>query len=424
MKAVDGKNGLVKVFTDNVDDKALEQIGKMLDSPITAGGQVRIMPDVHYGKGATIGTTIRLPENRKDWKICPNVVGVDIGCSMRTVNIGRQDDLDLAVFDKAVHRLVPAGRAVNQQLRRPQEEIDNLLSGLSFSLTDEQRQRISLSLGSLGGGNHFYELGKDNHDDYWITVHSGSRFLGVLVANHHQKIAQDYLIRYQEEQRRFLIDHLRASDQDKEIATVLAAFKAGQDHPLLAEILGKSPLVLPEIEPGLEYLEGDLLDDYLNDIRIAQTFSSWNRKAMLDVVVAEFDFEVKDGFESMHNYVDLEAGIVRKGATSAQIGERLIIPINMKEGSIFATGKGNPDWNFSAPHGAGRLMSRTQAKEAIDLEAFEAEMAGIYTSSVGVSTLDEAPQAYKDMAEIVANIQDTVTIDTIVKPVYNFKAHS
>lgn len=196
MKTVFGKNGTAKIFTENVDEKSMEQIAKMLDNPITEASQVRIMPDVHYGKGATIGTTIRLPEKRGEWKICPNVVGVDIGCSMRTVNIGQQHALDLSAFDEAVRRLVPAGRAVHSKSQKPQQEIDALLDQLSFELTEVQRHRISLSLGSLGGGNHFYELGKDNHDDYWITVHSGSRYLGVLVANHHQNIAQNTVTRY------------------------------------------------------------------------------------------------------------------------------------------------------------------------------------------------------------------------------------
>ncbi|HEM3599057.1 TPA: RNA-splicing ligase RtcB [Streptococcus suis] len=420
---IKGKNGLAKVFTDNIDQGAVEQIEKMLDNAITEQTQVRIMPDVHYGKGATIGTTIRLPENRKDWKICPNVVGVDIGCSMRTVNIGVQSQLDLSVFDEAVHCLVPAGHCVHQKPLLPQEEINQLLDGLTFSLSAQQRERISCSLGTLGGGNHFYELGCDDEGDYWITVHSGSRYLGVLVANHHQQIAGAEKERYRTRQFDFLVDTLKRTNRQSEIQSVKLAWKEEKITSEIQEILSEFPEVFVPASPGLEYLTGDLLEDYLNDVHIAQVFSSLNRKLMLDALVKEFDFQVKDGFESMHNYVDIEAGIVRKGATSAQKNERLIIPINMRDGSIFAKGKGNPDWNFSAPHGAGRLLSRTQARQQVQLADFKESMQGIYSTSIGEATLDEAPSVYKPLDEIVENIKDTVTIETIVKPVYNFKAH-
>ncbi|WP_449459964.1 RtcB family protein [Streptococcus suis] len=216
---------------------------------------------------------------------------------------------------------------------------------------------------------------------------------------------------------------MKRTNRQSEIQSVKLAWKEEKITSEIQEILSEFPEVFVPASPGLEYLTGDLLEDYLNDVHIAQVFSSLNRKLMLDALVKEFDFQVKDGFESMHNYVDIEAGIVRKGATSAQKNERLIIPINMKDGSIFAKGKGNPDWNFSAPHGAGRLLSRTQARQQVQLADFKESMQGIYSTSIGEATLDEAPSVYKPLDEIVENIKDTVTIETIVKPVYNFKAH-
>lgn len=367
-----GSINKAKIFTHNIEENAIGQIIGMLNEPITKNTTVAIMPDVHYGKGSTVGTTIKLPENRKDWKVCPNVVGIDIGCSMRAIRLDITG-VDLEKLDDVVTKEIITGR---KHLSKPLcnvKEIKTLLSKLSFKLTNEQISQAIHSCGTLGGGNHYLELGKSPDGQLWLTVHSGSRTLGIAVATHHSNVA---------------------FNQNSDVKN-----------------------------KNFSYLEGNLLKDYLNDLGVAQKFSTISRKLMLYKIAEKMNWKIIDEFESMHNYIDIENGIIRKGATSAQSGERLIIPLNMRDGSIFATGKGNPEWNFSAPHGAGRKLSRGVAKNFISLDEYREAMKGIYSTSISQSTLDESPFAYKESQEIIDAIADTVTIDMIVKPIYNFKAH-
>lgn len=412
-----GSKNIATVFTHNIEENAISQIIGMLNEPITENTTVAIMPDVHAGKGSTVGTTIKLPENKQNWKVCPNVVGVDIGCSMRAIHI-KPTNIDLEKLDEIVHKLVPSGNKVHPRSICNNKEMRKLLKGLSFTLKDKRVSHILDSCGTLGGGNHYIELGKSEDDQYWLTVHSGSRGLGVVVAEHHQKIAEINMENFDHVSNEIVKYLTENGYQNEEIKKELHQFKVTHHIPKYVNIKPHETK-----NKDLAYLEGKDLENYLNDISIAQRYSTISRKLMLYRIAEAMDWEIIDEFESMHNYIDIENGIIRKGATSAQKGERLIIPLNMRDGSIFATGKGNSDWNFSAPHGAGRIMSRSEAKELISLDDYQKTMKGIYTTSIKKSTLDEAPFAYKESQEIIDNIKETVDIDMIVKPIYNFKAH-
>ena len=293
----------------------------------------------------------------------------------------------------------------------------NLLKGLSFHIDEKRYTYIMKSCGTLGGGNHYIELGKSPDGQLWLTVHSGSRGLGVVVAKHHQRIAEAKMTNASEVSDA-IIKHLTENGRQKEIEKELKQYKVTKHIPNYVNIEERGV-----INKDLAYLDGKELDNYLNDLAIAQKYSTISRQAMLYRIAKEMGWEIIDEFESMHNYIDIENGIIRKGATSAQDGERLIIPLNMRDGSIFATGKGNAEWNFSAPHGAGRVLSRSKAKAELSLEDYRKTMDGIYTTSICEATLDEAPFAYKESQEIIDAITDTATIDMIVKPIYNFKAH-
>lgn len=337
-------------------------------------------------------------------------------CSMRAIRI-KPTQINLEELDKTVNKLVPSGHNVHVRSVCNNKEIRKLLSGLSFSLEPKRLSHILDSCGTLGGGNHYIELGTSPNGQYWLTVHSGSRGLGVVVARHHQAIAEANLKNVSTVSSE-IVRYLTENGHQKDIQNELHQFKVTRHVPDYVNVK------LQETKnKELAYLDRKELDNYLNDIAIAQQYSTLSRQLMLYRIAEAMGWEIIDEFESMHNYIDIENGIIRKGATSAQNGERLIIPLNMRDGSIFATGKGNPDWNYSAPHGAGRIMSRSKAKEQISLEDYQETMTGIYTSSIGESTLDEAPFAYKEAQEIINNIKDTVTVDMIVKPIYNFKAH-
>lgn len=409
MKILEGKNTDAKVFTDDIEELAKKQIKGMLDHDITKNTQVRIMPDVHAGKGSTIGTTIRLPEYFKDWKVSPNVVGVDIGCGIMMYKLGKKEftEKDLEELDKRVNEGVPAGFNVHEEYQ-DKEFTDKILGNLTFDLGENKRDWIGRSLGTLGGGNHFIELGVDEEGNYWLSVHSGSRNLGVQVANYHQDKALESKEDVQGEAED-LINKLKEEGRHQEIETKLKEYKKN-----LPKTKG--------LEKDLAYLEGELLEDYLNDMKLAQRFASKSREKMLDIIVKGLGLEVKDSFDSVHNFIEVENGMIRKGATSAKAGERLVIPLNMRDGSIIAKGKGNKDWNNSAPHGAGRLMSRRKAMDTIKLEDFTNQMEGVYSTSVVESTLDEAPDAYKPSEVIKEQIEPTAEILQIVKPIYNFKS--
>ena len=361
-----GKYNSAKVFTNNIEAEAKAQIIELCDQEFVAGSKIRIMPDVHSGAGCVIGTTMTISD-----KVVPNLVGVDIGCGMYTVKLGRID-LDLEKLDRVINREIPAGFKIRKTKHRYAADIN--LAKLKC------RKHVDLdrgyhSLGTLGGGNHFIEVNKDSNDCLYLVVHSGSRHLGLQVAEYYQKLAYQKL---------------------------------------------KHKVNVPR---DLAYLEGQDFDDYLHDMDLMQKYAVLNRQAIADVILEAMELKGLDAFTTIHNYIDLKHMILRKGSISAQKGEQILIPINMRDGSILAEGKGNPEWNYSAPHGAGRIMSRTQARKVLSLSEFKEEMSGIYSTSIGRSTLDEAPMAYKPIDEILENIGDTASIIDILKPIYNFKAH-
>lgn len=399
MIELNGKYAQAKVFTDLVDGESISQVINLLNQPYVAGSRVRMMPDIHAGAGCTIGTTMTIRD-----KICPNIVGVDIGCGMETIRI-KEYDVDLAKLDAVIRTWIPAGFSVRSEPHP-----------LSFYAdVDELRcvkhvdtERASRSIGTLGGGNHFIEANKDDKGNIYIVVHSGSRHLGLEIANFYQEAAYKALTSYSPEEIERTINELKASGRKREIEATLKQMKSKNT----------------KIPKQLAYVEGALFDDYLHDMKIAQKYADLNRKAMMDTIVEAMGFHVDDRMTTIHNYIDVEHMILRKGSVSAQAGERLLIPINMRDGSLLCTGKGNEDWNCSAPHGAGRLMSRRAAKELFTVSEFKKQMSGIYTTSVNSSTLDECPMAYKGMRDIVDNIGPTVQIDAVIKPIYNFKAGS
>ena len=398
MLELSGKYNTAKVFTEVIEQGAISQIINMCNQRAFEGSKIRIMPDVHAGKGCTIGTTMTIED-----KVVPNLVGVDIGCGME-VCILDTDTLDFGKLDRVIRERVPSGFAIRSKVHRFSSNIDVKRLRCYGSIKDTE-DRALLSLGSLGGGNHFIEVDANEDGVLYLVVHSGSRHLGVAVASHYQKEAYRLLSkRFGKEAKDEVIMRLKAEGRVQDI----------QDE------LGK--LTLESVPEEFAYCEGELFDDYVHDMKLVQRYAVWNRKAMVDEILTGMGIGSVGGFTTIHNYLDTENMILRKGAVSAQAGEKLIIPINMRDGSLICTGKGNPDWNCSAPHGAGRLMSRSQAKEAISLDEFERSMRGIYTTSVGMGTIDESPMAYKSIDDILGNIGDTVEVDEIVIPVYNFKA--
>jgi len=397
MIELQGKYATAKVFTDVVDNESISQVINLLNQPYIEGSKVRMMPDIHAGAGCTIGTTMTISD-----KICPNLVGVDIGCGMETIRI-KETFIEPQKLDKVIRSEIPSGFEIRKNPHRFAKGID--LSAL-YCAKKIKLDRAYNSIGTLGGGNHFIEANKDEDGHIYIVVHSGSRHLGLEIANLYQEAAYASLTSYSKDEIEKIIEELKAAGRQKEIQNVLKNLKAKH-----------SPIPKP-----LAYVEGELFEQYLHDMRIAQQYANLNRKAMMDTIVKAMGFHVEEQFTTIHNYIDVENMILRKGAVSAQAGERLLIPINMRDGSLVCTGKGNEDWNCSAPHGAGRLMSRSEAKQTFTVSEFKKQMDGIYTTSVGRSTLDECPMAYKNMEDIVKNVEPTVTIDSVIKPIYNFKA--
>ena len=401
MKQLQGKYTNAIVYTDLVEQEALDQIKLLCDQPIAAGSRVRIMPDVHAGSGCTIGTTMTIGD-----KIIPALVGVDIGCGMLTVGIGKQA-LPLEELDKLIYRCIPSGQSIRQSPHPLVEQLNlhQLRCGKFVNL-----ERAELSLGTLGGGNHFIEADVDEEGNRYLVVHSGSRNLGVQVANYYIKAGYQQMQMEGVQTAQDLVAELKAQGRYQEIESALQSF-----------VVEKKELDIPM---SLAYVSGQLFADYIHDMAIVQRFSQLNRQAMMDTMLSELGLTETERFETIHNYIDMESMILRKGAVSAKLGERLLIPINMRDGSLICTGKGNPEWNYSAPHGAGRLMSRTKAKEKLNMAEFTQSMEGIYTTSVHESTIDEAPMAYKPMEAIVSNIHPTVEINSVIRPIYNFKAKS
>lgn len=392
----------LKIYTDEVDELARKQISRLLAQPAFADAKVRIMPDVHAGKGCVIGFTADLGE-----KVIPNIVGVDIGCGMLTVSLGKQKP-DFAALDDVMHRNVPSGMYAHNE---PVEEFAPMESLLCLEqLTHPKHLRCSL--GTLGGGNHFVEVDADTQGNYYLIIHSGSRNLGKQVCELYQCMAIDRRsgIGDRGEAEAALIADLKAQGRQREIQNSIKALRAQWSE------------LQPDVPVDLCYLEGEGRERYLHDMKICQQFARRNREVMAEIIIKRLGLDVQDMFHTTHNYIDHESNIVRKGAISARDGEKLLIPINMRDGCIFGTGKGNDDWNQSAPHGAGRLMSRSQAFRELSMEEFQEQMKGIYTTSVTQKTLDESPMAYKGMDAILKHIGPTVDVVDIFKPLYNFKA--
>ena len=400
MFEIRGKVNTAICYATVVEEEAIEQIRRMCDYPMTQGSKIRIMPDVHAGKGCTIGTTMTIID-----KAVPNVVGVDIGCGMYTLRL-REKEIDFAKIDDAAH-FIPSGYNVwNGRV----EHFD--LTGLRCYRSLKDARRLERSLGTLGGGNHFIEVEKSADGTFYLVIHSGSRNLGKQVAEYYQQLAVDlnkgigeYL-----EKRSEIIRSFKEQGRRSEIQAALAQLKCEKEKNE------------PTIPADLCWLYGEYLEDYLHDVEICQAFAKRSREKMAEIICERAGLTGEDGFHTIHNYIDTKEMILRKGAIAAHAGEKILIPINMRDGSVLAYGKGNPEWNYSAPHGAGRLMSRTAAKSRLSMEEYQESMKGIYTTSVNEKTLDEAPMAYKALEDIIDVIRDAVDIVEILKPVYNFKA--
>lgn len=400
MLEINGTVTTAVCYANVVEDEAIEQIRRMCSYGLTEGSKVRIMPDVHAGKGCTIGTTMTV-----NGKACPNVVGVDIGCGMYTVRLADRD-IDFEKVDEACH-FIPSGMNTWEgRIERFDLTVLRCYRSLMHSV------RLERSLGTLGGGNHFIEIDRASDGAYYLVIHSGSRNLGKQVAEIYQGLAvdlhsgkEDYYIRRDE-----IIRTYKEEGKKSEIQTALKALEK--------EYKGKCP----DVPEDLCWLYGSFLDDYLHDVEICQTFARRNREKMAEIILERTGMTAVESFHTIHNYIDTDEMILRKGAIAAHLGEKVLIPINMRDGAVIAIGRGNPDWNYSAPHGAGRIMSRKKAKETLDLSSFRESMAGIYTTSVNESTIDEAPMAYKSLDDIIDVIRDSVDIIDIIKPVFNFKA--
>ena len=398
MMEIKGKVNTALCYAKVIEDTAIEQIQRMCDCPFAEGSRIRIMPDVHAGKGCTIGTTMTVRD-----KAVPNVVGVDIGCGMYTVNLGKAE-INMEQMDAAAHS-IPSGTDVWEGRM---ERFD--LLGLRCYRELKDVKRLERSLGTLGGGNHFIEIDQASDGTRYLVIHSGSRNLGKQVAECYQRLAVD-LNKGKEEYLRkkdALIEEYKAAGRRSEIQAALKKLK-----------WEKRETTIPE---DLCFVYGQYLEDYLHDVEICQRFARRSREFMAEVILGRLGMRAEDAFHTVHNYIDTEEMILRKGAIAAHEGERVLIPINMRDGSVLAVGRGNPEWNFSAPHGAGRIMSRTDAKERLDMDEYRREMAGIYTTSVSKETLDEAPMAYKSLSDIIDVIRESVDVIEVLKPIYNFKA--
>ena len=393
-----GKYNEAKIFTDVVDEASISQVLLLLNQEFVSGSKIRLMPDIHAGAGCTVGTTMTIAD-----KIVPNLVGVDIGCGMETVKI-RESNIELQKLDKLIYEKIPSGFRVREKTHRYFDEI-NLEDLFCYKYIDPRR--AEKSMGTLGGGNHFIEANKDTEGNIYIVIHSGSRHLGLEVANYYQEEGYSSLNGSAKKDIENLIADLREQGREREI------------QKSIAELKNTKRTSIPR---QLAYVSGELFAEYIHDMKIVQRYAELNRQAMMDEIVKGMKFHVVEQFTTVHNYIDTKAMILRKGAVSAQEGEKLLIPINMRDGSLICMGKGNDEWNRSAPHGAGRLMSRSAAKESFTVSEFKRQMAGVYTTSVNKDTLDECPMAYKGMEDIVNNIGDTVDVMQVIKPIYNFKA--
>lgn len=392
---INGRFTDAKIFAQTALQTAIDQIQELTDQAFMAGTKVRIMPDYHAGKGCVIGTTIQL-QNR----VVPNLVGIDVGCG---VFVAQLDVLtvDFAKLDSIIRTHVPSGQEIHKEVSPARQFLE--FEGKQFRASGLKDDYTNLSLGTLGGGNHFIELAKDVEEQHYLLIHTGSRYVGAKVANWHQKRAYENLRRQDLTEK---IAELKRQGREKDIQPIIRAYKE------------QNPVVPKE----LAYLEGDYFHDFIHDMKIAQQFARMNRWTIAETIAKQMGWHFTDTFDTIHNYIDTETMTLRKGAVRANKGEKLVIPMNMRDGSLICIGKGNAEWNYSAPHGAGRMYSRRAAKKALNMNDFKDTMQGIWTTSVNEETLDEAPMAYKPMTEIISAIGETVDIVKVIKPVYNFKA--
>ena len=400
MFEIKGTYATAKCFATQVEETAIEQVRTMCDTPFTEGCQVRIMPDVHAGVGCTIGTTMTIRD-----KVVPNVVGVDIGCGMYVVRLGEQE-IDLERLDEACHA-VPSGQSVWDG-RKVRFDLEQLTCHRQLKDT----RRIERSIGTLGGGNHFIEVDRSDDGTCYLVIHSGSRNLGTQVAHQYQRLAVDLHkgMGIYFEQRDELIARYKAEGRRGEIQAALKRLR-WEDKEL-------------DVPTELCWLEGTYLEDYLHDVAICQEYARLNRETMAQVILGQMGLEAQDAFHTIHNYIDVDEMILRKGAIAAHKDELVLIPLNMRDGSVLARGRGNEDWNFSAPHGAGRVLSRKAARANLSLEEYRDQMKGIYTTCICEATLDEAPGAYKSREDIIKPLAESVDIVDELRPIYNFKATS
>ena len=390
-----GKNNTAKVYTNNIENEAISQIIELCNQEFCKESKIRIMPDTHAGAGCTIGTTMTIKD-----KVVPNLVGVDIGCGMETIRIS-QKEVDYSLLDNIIRKYVPSGFSTRTIEHKYAKSI-NLNELKCYKHIDSNR--ANLSIGTLGGGNHFIEMNQDENGNIYLVVHSGSRNLGKQVAEFYQNLAYKRLIDTGIE-KKALIEKLKKEGREKDINKEL------------------QKISVPKVKKELAYLQGEDFNNYIHDMKIVQEFAVLNRKAIVNEIVSKMGFTIEEQFTTIHNYIDTESMILRKGAISAKLGEKVLIPINMADGSLICIGKGNEDWNYSAPHGAGRLMSRSKAKELVSIDEYKESMKNVWSTSVNERTIDESPMAYKPIDEIIENIKDTVDIVNIIKPLYNFKAN-
>ena len=398
MFEIQGKYASAKVFADIAEESAVAQILSLCNQPVSAGAKIRIMPDVHAGAGCTIGTTMTVTDTA-----IPNLVGVDIGCGMETVRL-KEKHIELQKLDKLIYRSIPSGFSVRET---PHRFASRFAPELLYCADKIHVPRMMLSIGTLGGGNHFIEADQSEDGSIYLVIHSGSRHLGVEVAKYYQEEAYRQLNAASKDEVDALIATLKAQGKETQIQKALKKLKAEKRT---------------DVPKHLAYTAGRLFEQYIHDMKLTQEFAMLSRKAMIDELIRGMGLHIAEQFTTIHNYIDTEHMILRKGAVSARAGEKLLIPMNMRDGSLICTGKGNDEWNQSAPHGAGRLMSRSDAKASFTVSEFKKQMAGIYTTSVGSGTLDECPMAYKPMEAITGCIGDTVEINEIIRPIYNFKA--
>lgn len=398
MFEIQGKYASAKVFADIAEESAVAQILSLCNQPVSAGAKIRIMPDVHAGAGCTIGTTMTVTDTA-----IPNLVGVDIGCGMETVRL-KEKHIELQKLDKLIYRSIPSGFSVRET---PHRFASRFAPELLYCADKIHVPRMMLSIGTLGGGNHFIEADQSEDGSIYLVIHSGSRHLGVEVAKYYQEEAYRQLNAASKDEVDALIASLKAQGKETQIQKALKKLKAEKRT---------------DVPKHLAYTAGRLFEQYIHDMKLTQEFAMLSRKAMIDELIRGMGLHIAEQFTTIHNYIDTEHMILRKGAVSARAGEKLLIPMNMRDGSLICTGRGNDDWNQSAPHGAGRLMSRSDAKASFTVSEFKKQMSGIYTTSVGSGTLDECPMAYKPMEAITGCIGDTVEINEIIRPIYNFKA--